>query len=62
MDKNPEKGNRMWRCTENGVEIKLEGLKDAYGYVCSHYGSGLHVWQIFWIYKWRSRGIMPQTG
>ena len=50
MDKNPELMKKAAKCKdvqefakfakENGVEIKPEGLKDAYGYVCSHYGSG----------------------
>ncbi len=50
MDKNPELMKKAAECKdvqefakfakENGVEIKPEGLKDAYGYVCSHYGSG----------------------
>lgn len=50
MDKNPELMKKAAECKnvqefeefakENGVEIKPEGLKDAYGYVCSYYGSG----------------------
>ena len=50
MDKNPELMKKAAECKdvqefakfakENGVEIKQEGLKDAYGYVCSRYGNG----------------------
>lgn len=50
MDKNPELMKKAADCKdvqefakfakENGIEIKPERLKDAYGYVCSRYGSG----------------------